>query len=121
MTIHINDNSQVSDVQKEFNALFPYLKIELFKGIYGYRGPLPQKSKLPGYFYLADLTDKLPEQIALRESMTVLELEKLFEEEFGLHLQVFRKSGAVWLETTITDSWTLRQQNEHGMEISVRH
>ena len=121
MTIHINDNSQVSDVQKAFNALFPYLKIELFKAGYSYHAPLPQRGKLPGYVYMADLSDKLPEQIELRESMTVLELEKLFEDEFGLHLQVFRKSGAVWLETTITDSWTLKQQNEHGMEISVRH
>ena len=52
-------------------------------------------------------------------SMTVGQLEKAFRERFGLNMQVSRKSGPVWLETTVTDKWTLRQQNEHGRELSV--
>jgi hypothetical protein len=32
---------------------------------------------------------------------------------------VFRKSGNLWLETTMTDDWTLQQQNDHGYEIST--
>ena len=50
--------------------------------------------------------------------MTVLELENLFMNRFGLAAQVFRKSGNIWLETIRTDNWTLKQQNNHGMEIS---
>jgi hypothetical protein len=34
-------------------------------------------------------------------------------------VQVSRKSGTLWLETTMTDSWTLGQQNEHGRELST--
>ena len=50
--------------------------------------------------------------------MTVGELEKLFRERFGANIQVSRKSGTLWLETTMTDNWTLKQQNEHGRELS---
>jgi hypothetical protein len=50
--------------------------------------------------------------------MKVSELEELFEEVFGLSVQVFRKSGESWLQTTTTDSWTLNQQNLKGKEMS---
>ena len=45
--------------------------------------------------------------------------EKIFKDQFSLAVQVFRRSGNLWLETTMTDNWTLRQQNEHGREIST--
>lgn len=118
MHISINNESQVSDIQREFNRLFPFLKIELFKYKHGYQEASPRQAKLPPYLYLSDLATQLPEQISIPETMTVQELEKMFEEKMGLYLQVFRKSGSIWLETTITDSWTLKQQNDHGMEIS---
>jgi hypothetical protein len=51
--------------------------------------------------------------------MKVKDLEKIFKDQFSLAMQVFRKSGNLWLETTMTDNWTLQQQNEHGREIST--
>ena len=119
MNIPINSRSQVSDVQREFNLLFPFLKLEFFEHKHGFRGPSPRQEKLPAFLFLSDLASQLPEAIRVTESMTVQELEKLFEVQFGLHLQVFRKSGTRGLETTITEGWTLKQQNDHGMEISL--
>lgn len=119
MVIPINKKSQISDVQRGFNSFFPFLKIELFKEKHGYREGSAKRSQLPHNLYINDLSDHLPEQIELAENMTVLELEKLFEDKLCLHLQVFRKSGNLWLETTMTDNWTLKQQNDHGMEISL--
>ena len=119
MIIRISSMSQVSDLQREFNLLFPFLKLELFRHKHGYQGASPKREKLPPFLYLEGLATQLPEQIIVSESMTVQELEKLFEDQLGLHLQVFRKSGTLWLETTITDGWTLKQQNDHGMEISL--
>jgi hypothetical protein len=34
-------------------------------------------------------------------------------------VQVFRKSGNVWLETSATDAWSLKQQNQEGMDLST--
>lgn len=57
--------------------------------------------------------------LSVFDSMTVGQLEKSFLEKFGMLVQVSRKSGSVWLETTMTDSWTLKQQNDHGRELSA--
>jgi hypothetical protein len=51
--------------------------------------------------------------------MKVNELENIFQQKFSLSAQVFRKSGNLWLETTMTDNWSLLQQNNHGREIST--
>jgi hypothetical protein len=50
----------------------------------------------------------------LEQETPVWQLERLFEEEYGLHVQVFRKSGTVWLETTVSDDLTLEQQEARG-------
>jgi len=44
-------------------------------------------------------------------------VEKDFE-SLGLFAEVFRKSGNVWIETSLTNDWTLQQQNLEGEEIS---
>lgn len=46
--------------------------------------------------------------------MTVTDLEQSFNTIYGLGVQVFRKSGKIWLETTVTDGWTLEEQNRQG-------
>lgn len=56
--------------------------------------------------------------VSIPTAMTVHELEALFQERLGLYIQVFRKSGKVWLETTATDDWTLFKQNLEGRELS---
>lgn len=57
-------------------------------------------------------------QITITPNMTVNDLEQCFSDIFGLGVQVFRKSGKVWLETTVTDGWTLEEQNNQGKELS---
>ena len=57
--------------------------------------------------------------INITPGMKVNKLEKIFLEEYGLSVQVFRKSGRVWLETTMTDDWTLAEQNRQGEELST--
>ncbi|MDE3144966.1 MAG: hypothetical protein KGL19_12475, partial [Bacteroidota bacterium] len=47
-------------------------------------------------------------------TMTVSELEQKFNDIYGLSTQVFRKSGNIWLVTTVTDKWTLEEQNRQG-------
>ncbi|MBA3900883.1 MAG: hypothetical protein H0X62_11855, partial [Bacteroidetes bacterium] len=46
----------------------------------------------------------------------VKELEQKFQNLFGVSVQVYRQSGSVWIQTTITDSWTLTEQNNRAYE-----
>jgi len=57
--------------------------------------------------------------VTIPTAMTVQELEDVFRDELGLYIQVFRKSGRVWLETTATDTWSLVKQNAEGQELSI--
>jgi hypothetical protein len=57
--------------------------------------------------------------IDIGNNITVIELENQFA-DMGLMAEVFRKSGNVWIESSLTDNWTLQQQNTEGEEIT-RH
>jgi hypothetical protein len=50
---------------------------------------------------------------------TVAELKKDLKDLFGLTAEVYRKSGNVWIETSLTDNWTLEQQNNEGELLSL--
>jgi hypothetical protein len=57
-------------------------------------------------------------ELEFTEQTRVNELEGRFQDDFGLSVQVFRKSGKLWLETTATDNWTLAEQNNQGEELN---
>jgi len=117
--IKITANKKIKALQKEFNELFPYLKLEFFQRTHAnHRGSL-QRDILDSELSLRSSHKKDSYgAIVLKEDMTVAELEALFQKYFGLSAQVFRKSGRSWIETTVTDDWTLKQQNDEGKELS---
>jgi hypothetical protein len=121
MHLHIAPERLIKDIQKEFNEMFPFLKIEFFnnrssssRSDFSARQIIPQSRKL-GESQLGIQEG----DIEIGEEMKVNELEKLFKNRFNLAAQVFRKSGNLWLETTMTDNWSLLQQNNHGREITT--
>lgn len=120
MQLAVKGDRLISEVQKEFSLAFPFLKIEFFR-----KGNIPRErytfeKLLPHHLRLKDAWyhNKGEGELEFNNSTTVMELEKEFMDRFGLSVQLFRKSGNLWLETTITDNWTLKQQNDHGREIS---
>ena len=114
MILYMSFTALISNLQKEFNSAYPFLKLEFYKTIEsGFSRKHIKDSvslraaglKLPGVFEISDI-------------MSVGTLENSLRIKFGLQVQVSRKSGPIWLETTKTDSWTLKQQNDHGRELS---
>ena len=119
MEIMITDNSYVKDIQEEFHKEFPYLKIEFFKnGIQGDKHA--QKSPpISGKMLLANVRHVHSEgPININGSRSVEELKTDFQNNFGLLAQVFRKSSSLWIETTLTEHWSLTRQNREGQQMS---
>ncbi|MCC7526143.1 MAG: hypothetical protein IT250_15040 [Chitinophagaceae bacterium] len=112
MYLHISSKQPISDLQKAFSNTFPYLKIEFFKNKDNYEGRenanLKIEQEVPLHEGSFDVTGE----------MKVSELEQALEFLFPLHARVFRLSGNIWLETSMTNDWTLAHQNEQGKEIS---
>ncbi len=48
----------------------------------------------------------------------VEEVEDDFFKKLGVMVRIFRKAGNMWIETTLTDSWSLRRQNHEGEQMS---
>jgi hypothetical protein len=118
MLLVISKERTIRDLQMDFNAQFPFLKLELYKRDNAYPA-LRVKKHLPGLTTLKQAGLKESGVLEIQKETTVVTLEQWFFLNFGLDVQVLRKSGMLWLETTITDKWTLEKQNEHGREISL--
>ena len=116
--VEINNTQTISGAQLQFNTAFPFLKIEFFREAH-----IPGKGNSKNKMIVVDTrlqniqVKPASGTIMLENKITVNQLEAKFENEFGLYVQVFRKSGRIWLETTATDNWTLEQQNEEGRSL----
>jgi hypothetical protein len=119
MNIHINDHRKIFSIQDEFSSLFPYLRME-------FSDRMRSKEKVISVDH-ARLSNRTVGEIRTQHNqgdilitpfMKVLDLEQCFKNVYGLTVQIFRKSGRVWLETTLTDAWTLEEQNRQGEMLS---
>ncbi|MFN0215164.1 MAG: hypothetical protein ACKVT2_12985 [Saprospiraceae bacterium] len=114
MNLQLSPEKTMGELQAEFSEAFPGLKIAFFsKSHRAFKGSaakfLIQEKSMP----LKSLSPKIKTGTLLIEHKTTVEqLEKFFEDEFALHVQIFRKSGRTWLETSLTDNLTLEQQQE---------
>lgn len=123
MYLEINGERLISEIQKDFRAVYPFLKIEFFKNGKIRRDRYPLTNLIPNTqpVKTAWHWKKDNGSVAIDDDMTVTDFENALMDQFGLSAQVFRRSGNLWLETTITDYWTLKRQNDHGQEITVGH
>lgn len=113
--INIAKTKTIGELQKEFNTIFPFLKIEFFIDPHVMGKGSAKNKMINNATQIGDIQKiKDVHTIALESNFSVSNLEQKFESELGLYIQVFRKSGNVWLETSATDSWTLAEQNEEG-------
>ena len=115
----INGKKVFKDIQQEFNDTFPFLKIEYLIG----EQPSEQHR---GIFKIE--TTKRPSSrklitaetiISINDDTTVAGLVKMFMEKFEMAIRVFRKSDNMWIEISLTDSWTLVRQNNAGSGLNA--
>jgi hypothetical protein len=119
MMLKINNDQKIATIKDEFNAMFPYLKLEFFKYKHTAHKGSFKSDMLNPELTLNSIRRKHNEGVLhINENMSVTELEQLFQRLFGISAQVFRKSGKSWIETSITDNWTLGHQNAEGRELS---
>jgi hypothetical protein len=115
----IEAGQKLSYVQKQFNDHFPFLKIEFFITRHQAHAASLRKDMITGDLTVKQLhASHRAEPIIVSPDMAVSNLEQLFQQRFHISVQVFRKSGRSWLETSFTDDWSLKQQNDQGRELS---
>lgn len=111
----ITDQKKLIDIQREFNQKFPFLKIEFYSGQHQPGQGSPLRERLDSQQTIGTVRTVHQEgDLRVDSRMTVNKFEQHFYERYGLNVQVFRKSGNLWIQTTSTDSWTLNEQNRKG-------
>ncbi|MCG3165086.1 MAG: hypothetical protein POELPBGB_00847 [Bacteroidia bacterium] len=119
MEIIINKNEKLKDIQQQFSEHYPFLKIEFYNTSHTEGEGSKPKTQLDSNLTIAEAQKNTKEGLLhIRSSIKVSELESDMAEQFGLQVQVFRKSGNVWLQTTKTDDWTLAEQNTAAEEMN---
>lgn len=117
MKLHIKAEETIWKLQYAFSEAFPFLRIEFFRpGSNGTEQGSEQTLHPSTIIRKAYIGKTKTGILEFSPSTTVAKLEKWFQERFNLKVQVYRKSGDLWLKTTATDNWTLEQQNNHGAE-----
>ncbi len=102
MEMCIEKGTPIKEIQKGFSEIYPFLKIEVVNK--------KQPVKL-----VAD--NALPEEakhVDISSCRTVAQLEEDFKKLLNLPIQLFRRAGNLWIETSLTHDWTLDQQNREG-------
>lgn len=112
MYIQVEDSLTLEQVQAKFQERFPFLKLEFFSHPHSLHGGSRKEHMISKETLIKDCRTKHKEgTLEIHKDATVAHIEKSFQDIFGLYAQVFRKSGDLWIETTVTDDWTLEKQN----------
>ena len=120
MDLTIDGERSCRSVQSEFTSLYPFLKIDFFRTYDGSGRSLSRPERVSPHEPLRRFVrDSLPVTVNVEGGKTVSQVIKSFEEALpSLSAAVFRKSGTLWIETTLTSDWTLDRQNREGEHLS---
>lgn len=112
MKIAINDHRKIFAVKEEFSMLFPNLKIE-FLGRPNKVGEAASKKIVRESKTLGDCRIiHTKGELTVSPSMTVADLQQTLNDNYGISILVFVKSGKEWVETKENGGLTLDEQNK---------
>jgi hypothetical protein len=115
----VQQDSDIRTVREHFAELYPYLRINFFRNKNNSHAITSQSIVFSDSVKLNEINPGFSGgTIGVSDDMSILEFENEFLRQFGLSVQLSRKSGNLWLDTVKTNQWTVKEQNDHGEAIS---
>jgi len=109
LEISLFNSPLVGEIQSAFERAFPNLRLEIYKQLE--LNGIRITKKMENTYQLPEFSEK---PSAVTSDNTVAQLKAIFSKIAGHSARVFRKAGSLWIETSLTDDWTLSRQNEEG-------
>lgn len=110
MKILLTSQTRIADIKQAFSESYPGLKLEFARTKHAVSEGSAAEEMVLGNPELELLAESpVAGELEVRSTMTVSEVEQLFQTKFNLSVQIFRKSGLNWLQTVTTDSLTLKE------------
>ena len=118
IAMEIAPTDRLIDIIDRFQQRYPLLGLRFYRSGHQSGQASAQRDAIEDEdILLSELNPKLEGgELPLDEQTTVEKLEADFDRCFGLHVQVFRKAGKSWIQTTNTDNWTLARQQAIAAE-----
>ncbi|GIV32804.1 MAG: hypothetical protein KatS3mg031_0339 [Chitinophagales bacterium] len=120
MKLYLTPPMTLQQVNEAFQKEFRFLKLAFFKKTHMPGEPSSKEDMLDNSLTLEQAGLQKSCEINLEENMQVSRVEEAFK-KCNLYAQVFRKSGNIWLETTKTDHYTLKEQMEEAKESETQY
>ena len=115
MEIYISEEAIVANIQSDFQEAYPFLRLEFFQQPHEAEESCPPTQKINPETPIEDI--RMMHTFGwmdISRHRTAAEIEHDFKRLMGLNVQVMRRSGDMWIQTTKTDYRTLQQLNEEG-------
>lgn len=117
-SIIIKDDKTLIEIKQAFNSHFPHLKIEFFSVKHLEDEASPRNALFDDKMLLKDIRKNHHEgELSIDGHLKTTSFEQMFYDKFGVTVQVYRKSGNLWLQTIVTDNWTLAEQERKGVQM----
>jgi hypothetical protein len=120
MIIEINPNKMLKEINSAFTKVYPFLKLEFFSKSHKWQESSSSKDLLQQDQTVSEVTHSFLcsgfIEIHYWQKTGIIEMK--FLQQFNLSVQVYRKNGDSWIQTSGTDELTLEEQNEAGMKAS---
>jgi hypothetical protein len=98
------------ELNNYFVSRFPYLKLRFFRKVKNQNEEIPLDTKL---------TCNEETFIEFRGEQSIQDVINELQTALHVQVQIFRRSGKLYIETSKTNNWTLTRQNEEGAELSA--
>ena len=119
MHIEINDKTSLREIQLVFSDFYPYLKIEFYRTHHKKYEGSEETYLIDPDILIGDIKHShVSGLLEIRPLYRVADVEKEFQQRFGLSVQIFRKEKNDWEQTAGTDDFTLKELNEMGRNSS---
>jgi hypothetical protein len=118
MKFVLKDNLKLSEIQAMFHQQFTSLKLEFFEFKTGSERIFSKKNMISDTNRTIGSVRKKANSvpISFNGNQKVSTLESSFLKNHGLNIQIFRRSGKNWIETSSSDELTLASLNKRGIE-----
>ena len=119
MHIEINDSISLREIQEVFSDFYPYLKIEFYSKRHKKYEASSEASQIDPNVLIGDIkATHVSGVLEILPFYKISEVEREFQQRFGLSAQILRKENRGWEQTTGMDDLTLKEVNEIGRNSS---
>ncbi|MFP5470823.1 MAG: hypothetical protein ACLGGV_04445 [Bacteroidia bacterium] len=117
----ISDDKSLKQLKEEFQGKFPHLSINFYQKAHKTSEGNTNEQMLDENLTIATVRTIHNEgDMSIDGHLKTSTFEQQFRDKFGVNVQVFRKAKDIWLQTTVTDHWTLAEQERAALEYEQR-